>query len=348
MSSTPPNPAPRRAGLTRRQTLAAGLAVPASFAILTRPADAAEFVFKYGNNVPDTYPLNIRVKAAAARLREATHGRFDLQTFSNGTLGTDTDMLSQVRTGAIQMFTTSGLVLSTLVPLAAINAVGFAFKDYAQVWAAMDGKLGDIVRATIAKSGLHAMDKIFDIGFRQTTSSTHPIRTAADFAGFKIRIPPSALGVAMFKALGAAPTTLNFAEVYTALQTHVVDGQENPLSIIEAVKFYEVQKYCSLTNHMWDGFWMVVNGPAWKRLPPDIQALVSKELGQAAIEDRADIAALDAGLKAKLQSQGLTFNAPDPASFRAMLQKSGFYATWRGKFGAEAWSALEQVVGKLA
>lgn len=333
--------------LTRRTLVRSALAAPLGVALLRSRAEAAEFVFKYGNNVPETYPLNVRVKQAAERIRTATNGRFDLQVFPNGQLGTDTDMLSQVRSGAIQFYTASGLVLSTLAPLTAINALGFAFKDYGQVWPAMDGKLGDMIRAKIETVGLHPIDKIFDIGFREVTSSTHPITDPASFAGFKIRIPPSQLGVSMFKALGAAPATLNFAEAYTALQTHVMDGQENPLSIIDTAKFYEVQKYVSMTNHMWDGYWLLCNGRAWKSLPKDVSDIVSRELNRAADEDRKDIAALDASLKSKLESKGMVFNTPDTGPFRAKLKQAGFYEQWRKTFGDEPWNALESYVGRL-
>jgi TRAP-type transport system periplasmic protein len=333
--------------LSRRALVGTALMAPAAFEISRARAQAAEFVFKYGNNVPETYPLNVRVSQAADRIRSVTNGRFDLQIFPAGQLGTDTDMLSQVRSGAIDFYTASGLVLSTLVPLTAINALGFAFRDYSQVWPAMDGKLGAAIRSRIDASGLHAMEKIFDIGFREVSSSTHPITDPESFKGFKIRIPPSQLGVSMFRALGAAPATLNFAEAYTALQTHVVDGQENPLSIIDTAKFSEVQKYVSMTNHMWDGYWLLCNGRSWKSLPDDIRTVVSRELNQAAEEDRADIAALDASLKAKLESQGMKFNMPDSEPFRAILKRDGFYDQWRKNFGDEAWGLMESYVGHL-
>jgi tripartite ATP-independent transporter DctP family solute receptor len=323
------------------------LAAPVVFCNLRARAQTPEFVFKFGNNVPETYPLNVRVTHAAERIRTATNGRFDLQIFPAGQLGTDTDMLSQVRSGAIDFYTASGLVLSTLVPLTAINALGFAFKDYSQVWPAMDGKLGAVIRARIETAGLHAIEKIFDIGFREVSSSTHPISDPDSFKGFKVRIPPSQLGVSMFKALGASPVTLNFAEAYTALQTHVVDGQENPLSIIDTAKFYEVQKYVSMTNHMWDGYWLLCNGRAWKTLPDDIRVVVSRELNRAAEEDRADIAALDASLRGKLEAKGMQFNTPDPEPFRSILNRGGFYDQWRKTFGDEAWNVMESYVGRL-
>jgi tripartite ATP-independent transporter DctP family solute receptor len=331
----------------RRALIKAALATPVAVSILRSRAEAAEFVFKFGNNVPETYPLNTRVKEAATRIRQATNGRFDLQIFPAGQLGTDTDMLTQVRAGALQCYTVSGLILSTLVPLAAINALGFAFRNYNQVWPAMDGKLGAMIRAKIDAAGLYAIDKMFDIGFREITASTHPIEGPESLSGFKIRIPPSQLGVSMFEALGAAPTTLNFAETYNALETHVVDGQENPLSIIDAVKFYEVQKYVSMTNHMWDGFWMLCNAPAWHGLPDDVRLVVSRELIRAAEADRQDIAALDASLERKLEAKGMQFNTPDPMAFRAALKRAGFYDAWRKTFGEEAWTTLESYVGRL-
>jgi tripartite ATP-independent transporter DctP family solute receptor len=333
----------------KRRTLitAATAALPLLAMPTIHARAAARFVFKYGNNVPDTYPLNTRTKAAAERIRTATDGAFDLQIFPAGQLGTDNDMLSQVRSGAIQIYTASGLVLSTLAPLTAINALGFAFKDYSQVWPAMDGKLGALIRPKIEAVGLHPIDKIFDIGFREVTSSTHPITGPDSFKGFKVRIPPSELGVSMFTALGASPITMNFAEVYTSLQTHVIDGQENPLSIVDSVKLYEVQKYISMTNHMWDGYWMLCNGRAWNNLPADVRDIVSRELNRAADEDRTDIAALDASLKGQLEAKGMIFNTPDTAAFRKILQTSGFYDKWQKTFGKEAWDAMESATGHL-
>ena len=154
-------------------------------------------------------------------------------------------MLSQLRSGALECFLNSGVnVLSTLIPAAAISGVGFAFKDYPAVWNALDGKLGANLRGQITKGGIVVLDKIWDNGFRMITNSAKPITQPDDLRGMKIRVPVSALWLSLFKSLGAAPTGMNFAEVYTALQTKVVDGQENPPAIIAAAKLNEVQKYC--------------------------------------------------------------------------------------------------------
>ena len=174
--------------------------------------------------------MNARAKEMAAAIKAETNGRFDLQIFPNNQLGSDTDMLSQIRSGGVEFFTLSGLILATLVPAASINGIGFAFPDYDTVWKAMDGDLGAYVRGEITKANLVVMDKIWDNGFRQTTSSTKPINGPDDFKGFKIRVPVSPLWTSMFKAFDAAPASINFSEVYSALQTKIVEGQENPLA----------------------------------------------------------------------------------------------------------------------
>src|ERR1700744_4103957 len=263
-------------------------------------AQGAEFSYKYANNLPDGHPLNPRPKEVAAAIKAETNGRFELQIFPNNQLGSDTDMLSQIRSGGIEFFTLSGLILSTLGPAASINGIGFAFPDYDTVWKAIAGDLGAYVRGEIKKVGLEVMDKIWDNGFRQTTSSTKPIAGPDDLKGFKIRVPVSPLWTSMFKALEAAPASINFSEVYSALQTKVVEGQENPLAIISTAKLYEVQKYCSLTNHMWDGFWFLANKAAWERLPPDMRDVVARTINAAAVKEREDVAKLNENLQQEL------------------------------------------------
>jgi tripartite ATP-independent transporter DctP family solute receptor len=331
-----------------RRSLALGAAALPLFSIRTRPANAAEFTYKFANNTPATHPMNLRAQEAADRIKAATDGRMELQLFPNSQLGADTDVLSQLRSGAVEFFTLSGLILSTLVPPASINGVGFAFKNYDQVWAAMDGKLGGYVRGEIEKRGLHPMLKMWDNGFRQTTTGTKPIKSPDDFKGIKLRVPVSPLWTSMFSALGASPTSINFSEVYSALQTHIVDGQENPLSLIDSAKLYEVQKYCSMTNHMWDGFWFLANRRAWERLPKDIQEIVAREIDRAALDERADLAQANTAVRTTLEGRGLAFNDVDTAQFQSRLREAGFYKEWRGKYGEEAWHVLEDSVGQIS
>lgn len=333
--------------LSRRLLLGGATVLPLVPA-LRRQARAAEFSYKLGTNLPAVHPLNICLKQAADRIREATGGRLEIAVFPSSQLGSDTDMLGQTRAGALEFQSLSPIILSTFVPLASISGIGFAFKITEQALAAMDGGLGALVRAEIAKHNLIAFDRIFDSGFRQVTSSVRPIRTPDDFRGMKIRVPPSPLWTSMFKDFGAGPTTITFNETYSALQTKVVDGQENPLPIIEAAKLYEVQKYCSLTNHMWDGFWILANPRMFQRLPADIQDTVQREFADAAIRQRADLAKLNADLRESLARRGLTFNETEQEAFRQVLVKAGFYADWKAKYGDVAWQVLEAAAGSLA
>ena len=330
-----------------RRTLLAGagaLALPVGSA----HAQTAEFNYKYANNLPLTHPMNARAKEMVEAIKAETKGRVVIELFPNNQLGSDTDMLSQVRSGGIEFFTLSGLILSTLVPASSITGIGFAFADYDAVWKALDGELGGYVRKEIGKSGLVVMDRIWDNGFRQITSSTKPIQSADDLKGFKIRVPVSPLWTSMFKALEASPASINFSEVYSALQSKVVDGQENPLAVIATAKLYEVQKFCSMTNHMWDGFWFLANGKAWERLPEDLRAIVARNINAAGMKERTDVAALNAGLQKELAAKGMAFNTPKTDTFRERMRKAGFYAEWKGKFGDEAWAILERTTGKLA
>ena len=332
--------------ITRRSLmLGAAATVPLVSTIRYAGAQAAEFNYKYANNLPLTHPMNKRAQEAVDKIREETGGRVAIQIFPSNQLGADTDMLSQVRSGGVEFFTLSPLILSTLVPNASISGIGFAFPSYKEVWPAMDGELGAYVRGEIEKSGLVVMEKIWDNGFRQITSSVGPIETAENLKGFKIRVPVSPLWTSMFQAFESAPASINFAEVYSALQTKIVDGQENPLAIISTAKLYEVQQFCSITNHMWDGFWFLANRRAWERMPEDVREIVTKNLNEAGVNERADVEALNATLKEELISNGMKVNEPEAASFRQKLKDAGFYAEWKGKYGDDAWAILEKAIG---
>jgi len=335
--------------VTRRQVLAAGAALPL-FGIIIRRGSAArpKYRFKFAGNLPMTHPINVRVKEILPKILEESNGRLEVRMFPNNQLGGDSDMLSQLRSGALEMFVLSGTnVLSTMAKQTSLYGVGFAFKDYSQVWAALDGELGAFLRGVIAKVNLHAFDKLWDIGFRQITSSTKPILTPEDLQGFKIRVPVSPLWTSLFQHLGAAPTSINFNEVYSALQTHIVDGQENPLSLILIAKLYEVQKYISITNHMWDGQFTLVNGRVWKSLPPDLQEVLARNFNAAAMKEREDLVKLNQNVESELTKLGLEFHRTDTQAFRAAVSKSGYYKKWKATFGDEAWALLEKYSGPL-
>jgi TRAP-type C4-dicarboxylate transport system substrate-binding protein len=152
----------------------------------------------------------------------------------------------------------------------------------------------------------------------------------------------------MFKALGAAPAAINWSETYSALQTKLVDGQENPLNGIEITKTYEVQKYVSVTNHMWDGFWVLHNTNTFSALPPKFRDIVQENFAQAGMEQRADIDKLTQTAVEHLKSFGMIFAYPDTDAFRKTLKQAGWYKEWKGRMGNVAWNALEKYSGSLS
>ncbi len=336
----------QRHRVSRRKLLTGAAGVSAA-AIMHWPAGAAEYSWKYGSVLPITHPMNARIAEAAPKIKEATGGRFEYAVYPSSALGGDTAMIAQTISGALQMYSLAGDILAPRNPAAGIMGVGFAFPGYGQNWAAMDGELGLWYRNMAQKQGLYPLEKAFDHGFRNITSRSKPINTPDDLHGMKIRLPVAPTLISLFKSLGASPTALNFGEVYSALQTGVVDGQENPLQLIDEAKFYEVQKYVSMTGHVWTGIHCAFNLAAWKKLPPDIQDTIGHIMTEAATLQRADWIRNDDTVTKSLQDHGMIFNTPDVTPFRALAAKNGFYAEAKKRMGDESWGLLEKYTGPL-
>jgi len=331
-----------------RRAVLGGTAAASVLLAIGRARAAADFSYKFATNLPLTHPLNIRLQQAFDRIREESSGALAIELFPNSQLGADTEVLSQLRSGAVEFFTLSTVILSTLVPIASISGVGFAMPDYDTVWKAMDGDLGARIRGEIGKVNLLAMDRIWDNGYRHITTNAKPVHTPEDLKGVKMRVPVSPLWTSMFQALGASPVSINAVEIYSALQTKIADGEENPLAPIWSLKLFEVQHYLALTGHMWDGYWALANRRAWQALPADLQALAAKHLDQSALDERADLATLNVSLRGELEAKGMVFNEVEKEPFRVRLREAGFYKEWRGRYGEEAWNLLERYAGGLA
>jgi tripartite ATP-independent transporter DctP family solute receptor len=309
-------------------------------------AQSAKFRLRYGTAFPTDHPGVVRIMEASAAIKAKTNGEVDLQVYANSQLGSEPDMFAQTRSGALDFMSTSG-ANQTVVPVASINVVAFAFENIGQVWQAMDGDLGNHVRTAFSKVGMYVFPKCLDNGYRNISSSAKPIVVPDDLKGFKIRVPGNPLWVALFKTLGAAPTPINFGELYAALQTHIVDGQENPLALIRSAKLYEVQKYISMTGHIWDGHHIFANGARWTGLPADVKTVISAALDEAAVKEREDVARFNMEAQAEMEGKGVIFNKVDTKPFRDALRAGGFYADLKTKFGADAWGQLEKYVGTL-
>src|SRR3954467_15319219 len=180
------------ARISRRAIVGSALAMPF---VRIGPARAAEFNYKLATGQSLTQPINPRLEQACTRIREATSGRVDIRFFPASQLGSDIDLLSQVRSGGTEFLNIAGSVLSTVAAPAAITNVGFAFSNYDQVGSGMDGNLGAYVRTQIEKTGYIVVSKAADNGFRQITSSSKPIKTPDDLKSHRIRVPVSAIFV---------------------------------------------------------------------------------------------------------------------------------------------------------
>ena len=333
--------------VVRKSFLATGGAF-AAIGIVRFPAGAAEFTYKLSTeNRPDYY-MTKRLLEAAAGIKRDSNGRFEIQIFPNSQLGSSGSVLEQVRAGALQMATCGWNQLSDVVPVTGIPILPFVFPSAKEGYVAMAGPLGKYLYAAIVKTtGLYVFARCWGDGFRELINNRGPITAPEDMKGLKLRVPAVRMLTTMFQDLGASPTPLDFAQVYTALQTHLVDGLELALGSVEIFKIYEVQKYVSYTNHIWQLWSIVCNGEAWRRLPKDIQAMADRYVNRAQMLAQEDVAAGDASLEATLKSQGMMFNKANIEAFRSTLQKAGFYGQYHQTYGDEAWGLLEKAVGRL-
>ena len=303
------------------------------------------------HNQPEASHTHGFLVALWDEVRAATGGALDVTVHAQngGVAGSDPAVLDMLVSGELEFMTLMGGILGRRVPLAEIQGLPFAFANHAQVHAAMRGPLGDRIRAEMAVKGIHGFrNGVLENGFRHIVSVDRPVRNAADMAGYRMRIPDGRMFDDAFRALGATPVVVNIRELYAALADHRVDGQENPLAVVEVNRLYEVSKYVSLTAHMWSGFNLIGNLAFWRRLPEEVQRTVDRAIATHIERQRAYTDAFNRALETKLRTErGMIFNIADAASFRTVLF-GDFYRRWRREFGGAAWELLEREVGRLA
>jgi TRAP-type transport system periplasmic protein len=332
------------AGVTGLGTVAAA----GSLAPFARSLRAAEFTFTQFHNQPATSPLHRRLVEMWEAVAKDTRGRVETQVRAENDHieGSDPAALDMLMSGQIQFFTLMGGILGNVVPAAQIQQVPFSFRSPAAAFHALDGPLGAYLRQEMAAKGIVVLPvTVFDNGMRQIASATRPVVIASDLEGLRIRVPDGQMFSDTFRALGAQPVTINVNGIYDALKSGRVDAQENPLAVVELFKLYDVVKYVSMTNHMWSGFNLLINGPTWQRLPTGIRMSIERQAAKFIRLQREDQARVNGALTKRLAMRGVVFNAIDPSSFRARL--SMVYSTWRKQLGAKCWSLLEAETGPL-
>ena len=294
--------------------------------------------YRLGLNQPADSPTARRIAEMAEAIRTESEGRLAIEVFPESRLGPDPQMLADLRAGTLEFFI-AGATLGDLAPTSALPLLPFAFTDSKAVFAALDGALGDQIRNELAQNGLHAFRHALQNGFHHLTTSTRPIRSAADLAGVKIRSPGGAIARDFFETFGAEAGYVPFNRMYGALRERAFDGQSDPLGVVLSLKLHEVQTHLSLTGHWWSGFTLLANADAWTALPADLRETVARNAEKSALLQRQDTEAVNAGGAGELARRGMIVNTADTASFRAGL--GAFYGRWREKAGPAAWRLLE-------
>ena len=307
-------------------------------------AQAGEIRYRLGLSQPLDSPNYLRLKEMADKVRAETKGRMQIDVLGAGALGSDNQMLGMVQKGELELYM-AGNVWCPLVPVTEMPGLPFTFKTSKDVFAAIDGDVGDYIRAEMTAKGIHQFRRGFDNGFHQLTTRTKPIRTVDDLAGMPIRTPFQKMTVDFFESIGAKPKTFTLNQLYQVLKDHTVDGQTDPYQIIVLLKLYEVQTYLSITNHWWSGFTLNANLERWKALPAELQAVITKHADSAALAQREDVAKIEAGALDLLKAKGMIVTETDTSGFRRHL--GAFYARWKGIYGEKAWALLEARTGKL-
>jgi tripartite ATP-independent transporter DctP family solute receptor len=334
--------------LARRSVFAGAASGVAAVCLLRYPASAAEFTYKLATTVPTAHPLTSRALEAAARIGRESGGRMELQVFPNSVLGADDAMLQQLRIGALEFYQCGHPPLSSFVPATGLDGLPFIFSTYDEAWRASDGALGNYIRAQIAKAGLQPVGKTWDSSLRQFENNSRAVNTPDDLKGLKLRVVPGAVPIALLRAFGATPTPMAYREVYTALQSKLIDGIDVPFNAVDASTFYEVVRYASRTNHSWTGITMLASPDPWQHLPARLRDIVERNFDISATQQRQDTKNDDNGYSKGLPDKGMTYNVANHASFQAAVRKAGLYGQWRTAFGDEAWRAVEKSVGTLA
>ncbi|MCG8566285.1 MAG: TRAP transporter substrate-binding protein [Desulfobacterales bacterium] len=253
-----------------------------------------------------------------ALIEERSQNNIKVKIYHSASLGNETEILQQIQMGTVQMGVITGGPFDTFDPIVRVINYPFLFKDYAQADAILDGPLGREILDSLASSGFKGLC-FSENGFRNLTNNKHAVQGPGDTAGLKIRVMASALHKTIWQSLGANPTPMPWP-IYTELEQGVIDGQENPLWVMEVYKFYEIQKHMTLTRHVYSPHINVASMNWFKGLSQADQTLVTSCIKEAAAFQRADNREKNAKRLALLKEKGMTVvENPDIDAFRAKV-----------------------------
>lgn len=289
----------------RRLVLKSVVAALAVFAVGTASAQINERTLKLGIQNPKGHPAELGAQKLADIVAEKSGGKMKIKVFAGGQLGGDAQTVSALQGGTVEMTILNSGILGSQVKDFEVYDFPFMFANSAEADAVLDGPFGTSMHEKLAAKGIVGLG-YWELGFRNLTNNRHPIQKVDDIAGLKLRVIPNPVNLDWVKALGANPVPLAFPEVYTALETKAIDGQENPITVIHANKFNEVQKYLTLTRHQYNPQSIIVSKKVWDTFSADEKKIVSDAAAEAIKYERQvtreqEAQALDALKKAGME-----------------------------------------------
>ncbi len=288
---------------------------------LTFPAAAQEAIkLKLGHVAPTDELYHQAAEKFAELVKKNTGGAVEIQIFPNSLLGGQRELLEGLQLGSVDITLTTAAVLSSFLPKTQVIELPFMFRDSEHVYKVVDGPLAKEIYAGDEKKKMKVIDT-WENGFRNITNNVRPIETPDDMKGVKIRVMENKMYIEMFKALGANPTPMARGELFTGLQTKVVDGQENPLGQIYTSRFYEVQKYATLSGHTYSPEAVVFSLASWKKIPAKYQEEILKASAEAKKFNRELSAKMDKEYVGKLEEKGMTVTKLTPQQIAAFQEK---------------------------
>ncbi len=283
-------------------------------------AVAQERTLKFGLNSPEGHPAVAGMKKFAAAVEAKSGGRIKVQLFLNGTLGSDQATLSALKGGTVEMAVMNSGILASEVKALEVFDFPFLFNNEKEADAIVDGPIGQKMHAALADKGIIGLS-YWELGFRNITTGKKPLNKVEDIAGLKLRVIPNAINVDWVKALGANPTPLPFTEVYSALEQGAIDGQENPVAVIAANKFWEVQKYVALTNHQYNPQSVIFSKKVWDTLSAADRKIIDDSADEATKTQREMARASLAANLELLKKNGMTVTQFSPAEITKLREK---------------------------
>lgn len=304
----------------KRRTLASALAAAALLVATSSFAQYAERTIKFTNGVNEDHPVGVGVKKMQEVLAAKTGGKMKINAFWGGSAGGDLPATQALRAGTQEMVCTSSSPLVGIVKELGAFDLPFLFANEKEADAVLDGPAGVYFNKKLEEAGLINL-AYWENGFRNLTNSKRPVANAEDFEGVKVRVMQNNIFIDTFKTLGTNAVPMAFGEVFTALETKTIDGQENPFVTIETSKFNEVQKYLSVTRHAYTPFLILYSKKLWDQLNPQEQAVLREAAMEGQKVQRAANRALNEKSLTSLKTKGMQVNEVSAAEQKRMFDK---------------------------